>query len=167
MFVIFTILIYALKLNKKKGTTRIAGSVALSLGAGVINFIIDLIISMVRYIFFENKTFNIGLGMFMSVTPLLIMFVTVWLISKIAGCEREVGIILAISSFFLITALLLSYVSIITRWNMEFDVNDAAFLNALVESEEEKQARIFDGIRNVISFIPALSYILCCFMYRF
>ena len=161
IFIAFIIFLYALKLNTKYNPKQIVWSFAISFGTVILQFLVEMIFSMAAYICYDNYTIVATSSIIIGIAPMIATFITILALSKIAGAKGKLGIILAFSVLLLLVSAVLSYIIIYIRWNYQInfdDLDELIYLDTLIESNEEKEARLLSGIVNVINFIPGAAY---------
>ncbi len=163
----FTIMMYVRNIYVKKGERPIKGAFATALLSCLFHIGFVMVMSMLRYVYYDIKSANVICYVVMELSMLIMPLLSVFIISKIAGCNGSIGITFAVFLPVLVMSLALSYIVASTEWAISYDPESVYIQMEPVEiGAERRELSILDTVRDIISFIPAVTYAVSVFFQK-
>ena len=163
----FTIMMYVRNIYVKKGERPIKGAFATTLLSCLFHIGFVMVMSMVRYVYYDIRSANVICYVVMGLSMLIMPLLSVFIISKIAGCNGSIGITFAVFLPVLVMSVALSYIVASTEWAIAFDPENVYIqMESVEKGEERRELTILDTVRDIISFIPVLTYAVSVFFQK-
>ena len=165
IFGLFILLAYRFKICKKNSKKDIVRSIIVAIAILFFNILADFIFNIILLFIYDIPSAYVTFAFLMDFMDILIPAAGAYVISKILGCDRKVGIIVAISAIVVMVSLALSYVEI-DAVKVPEDTLMTVEEIASYEETSDKTVAFFSVIRNIINLIPCLSYVVYCLSQR-
>ena len=112
IFGLFILLAYRFKICKKNSKKDIVRSIIVAIAILFFNILVDFIFNIILLFIYDIPSAYVTFAFLMDFVDILIPAAGVYVISMLLGCNRKVGIIVAISAIVVLVSLALSYVEI-------------------------------------------------------
>lgn len=165
IFGLFILLAYRFKICKKNSKKDIVRSIIVAIAILFFNILADFIFNIILLFIYDIPSAYVTFAFLMDFVDILIPAAGVYVISMLLGCNRKVGIIVAISAIVVLVSLALSYVEI-DAVKVPEDTFQSVEEIATYEETSDKTVAFFSVIRNLVNLIPCLSYVIYCLSQR-